>query len=72
MKIAFGISVILIVYYLGYFIGFKSGVRAFVEELNKMSKEFLDKTNELKKEVNKTKELEKELKKENNIIKECE
>lgn len=72
MKITLGISVILIVYYFGYSIGFKSGVKAFVEELNKMSKGFLDKTNELNKEVNKTKELERELEKENNIIKECE
>jgi len=72
MMIVFGISGLIIAYYLGYLFGFKNGVKSIIEELNKISKDFLDKTKELKKEVNRTKELEKELKKENNIIEECE
>ena len=62
MMIALGIAGILIAYSLGYLIGFKTGVKSIIGELNKMSKEILDKTKELKKEVKKV----------NNIIKEYE
>lgn len=58
MKIVFEIAGIIIVYFLGYLIGFKAGVTSIIEQLNKMTKEILDKA--------------KEVKKENNIIKECE
>lgn len=58
MKIVFEIAGIIIVYFLGYLIGFKAGVISIIEQLNKMTKEILDKA--------------KEVKKENNIIKECE
>lgn len=68
MIIVFGMAGLIIAYYLGYLFGFKTGVKSIIEELNKISKDFLDKTKELKKEVDKTKELEKE----NNIIEECE
>ncbi len=54
--IVFGVSGLIIAYYLGYLFGFKNGVKSIIEELNKISKDFLDKTKELKKEVNRTKE----------------
>lgn len=58
MKIIFEISGIVIVYFLGYFIGFKSGVRSIIDELNMMTREILSRTEKMKKE--------------NNIVKECE
>ena len=58
MKIIFEISGIVIVYFLGYLIGFKSGVRSIIEELNLMTREILSRTEKMKKE--------------NNIVKECE
>lgn len=58
MKIIFEISGIAIVYFLGYLIGFKSGVRSIIDELNMMTREILSRTEKMKKE--------------NNIVKECE
>lgn len=58
MKIIFEISGIVIVYFLGYLIGFKSGVRSIIDELNLMTSEILSRTEKMKKE--------------NNIVKECE
>ncbi len=58
MKIIFEISGIVIVYFLGYLIGFKSGVRSIIDELNMMTREILSRTEKMKKE--------------NNIVKECE
>lgn len=66
--IVFEMAGLIIAYFLGYLFGFKTGVKSIIEELNKITKDFLDKTKELKKEVDKTKKLEKE----NNIIEECE
>lgn len=58
MKIIFEISGIVIVYFLGYLIGFKSGVRSIIDELNMITREILSRTEKMKKE--------------NNIVKECE
>lgn len=58
MKIIFEISGIVIVYFLGYLIGFKSGVRSIIDELNMMTREILSRAEKMKKE--------------NNIVKECE
>ena len=58
MKIIFEISGIVIVYFLGYLIGFKSGVRSIIDELNMMTREIFSRTEKMKKE--------------NNIVKECE
>ena len=58
MKIIFEISGIVIVYFLGYLIDFKSGVRSIIDELNMMTREILSRTEKMKKE--------------NNIVKECE
>lgn len=58
MKIIFEISGIVIVYFLGYLIGFKSGVSSIIDELNMMTREILSRTEKMKKE--------------NNIVKECE
>lgn len=58
MKIIFEISGIVIVYFLGYLIGFKSGVRSIIDELNMMTREILSRTEKMKKD--------------NNIVKECE
>lgn len=58
MKIIFEISGIVIVYFPGYLIGFKSGVRSIIDELNMMTREILSRTEKMKKE--------------NNIVKKCE
>lgn len=50
MKIVFDIAGIMIVYFLGYLVGFKSGVNSILDELNKVSKEILDKTKEAKRD----------------------
>ena len=66
--IVFGMAGLIIAYYLGYLFGFKTGVKSIIEELNKITKDFLDKTKELKKEVDKTKKLENSCKKQNKTI----
>lgn len=58
MRIVFDIAGIMIVYFLGYLIGFRSGVRSIMDELNKATQEFMKKNDKLRKD--------------NNVIKECE
>lgn len=58
MRIVFDIAGIMIVYFLGYLIGFRSGVRSIMDELNKATREFMKKNDKLRKD--------------NNVVKECE
>jgi len=46
MRIVFDIAGLMIVYFLGYLVGFKAGVKSILEEMNYVAKEILDKTKE--------------------------
>ena len=58
MRIVFDIAGIMTVYFLGYLIGFRSGIRSIMDELNKATREFMKKNDKLRKD--------------NNVVKECE
>lgn len=44
-KIIFDIAAIIIVYFLGYLVGFKNGVRTILSQIQDITDEFFDKAN---------------------------
>lgn len=58
-KIIFDIAAIIIVYFLGYLVGFKNGVRTILSQIQDITDEFFDKANIIRAENKDLEELDK-------------